>query len=554
MSTASDAKGLRWYQGLERYCWVVLVIAALGWLFDTMDQNLFNLVRSPSLADLLRPKVRADFRPGDFKNAGKFAAHLKEGQEPISQYLREALPARTRQQLEQYPGTGAPPAELHAGLVNALNLLVPMEGLYDPQRFSGVKLGKETQALIARNSTGTALLRRNRLLLEDAYPAEIIRVLDADVKAKGGLLTSIFLIGWSVGGFVFGILGDRIGRTGTMILTISIYALFTGLSGLVHSWEMYGAMRFMTAVGVGGEWAAGASLVAEVFPARSRPMALGMLQASSAIGNMSAALITMGLGNLEANWRVAYFVGAIPALLVLWIRRSVREPEAWKEAKEKATLGAELGNIGELFTHPILRRNTIAAVLMATAGVGALWGIGFFSTDMLRAELQSVGQAESLAWLVSLTFLLQNLGAFFGAYAFTLLAERVSRRSAFGLWFTLAWIAVLAFFWGVQGSGAGAFDRARFLAPIMGFCTLGPFAGYTVYFPELFPTRLRSTGCGFCYNAARILAAAAPFTLGSLSASMGGYAPAATVVSLVFVLGYIGLALAPETRGKPLPA
>jgi len=441
-----DESRLKWYQGLDRYCWVVLVIAALGWLFDTMDQNLFNIVRSPSLNDLLR---------------------------------------------QQYGLTAGSPE------------------------------------------------------------------LKAAVADKSGIITAIFLIGWSAGGFVFGILGDKIGRTGTMILTILIYAIFTGLSGspLVQTWEVYGFMRFMTGFGVGGEWAAGASLVAEVFPARSRPMALGFLQALSAIGNIMAGLITRGIseveGGLEANWRLAYFIGAIPALLVLWIRKSVKEPEAWHEAK---SVGQELGNIKELFTDPVLRRNTIAGMLMGTAGVGALWGVGFFSADMLRGELLAGGvDAKTTSIRMSNMFILQNIGAFFGIYLFAVFSEKTSRKAAFYLFFALAWASILGFFWGVQGAGADAYVRACILATIMGFCALGPFSGYTVYFPELFPTRLRSTGCGICYNAARILAAGAPFALGKFAAAMGGFAQAATVVTFIYVLGFIGTAMGPETKGKPLP-
>jgi predicted MFS family arabinose efflux permease len=440
-SSTPDESHLRWYQGLDRYCWVILVIAALGWLFDTMDQNIFNLVRAPSLNDLLRPH-------------------------------------------------------------------------YDDP--------------------------------------ELLRIA---VSEKGGLITSIFLIGWAVGGFVFGILGDRLGRARTMILTILIYSIFTGLSGLSQNWETYAVMRFMTALGVGGEWAAGAALVAEVFPNRSRPMALGLLQALSAVGNMMASGITLALGDIDVRWRWAYFIGALPALLVIYIRRNVREPERWQEARAEAhSFGREMGSITELFTHPVLRRNTLAAVLLATAGVGALWGVGFFSTDLLRSELLPAGRSTAeVTRLVSYMFLLQNLGAFFGIYLFAGFSERTNRRTAFFLWFALAWASVLAFFWGVAGSGDAAFSRALILAPIMGFCTLGPFSGYTVYFPELFPTRLRTTGCGFCYNAARILAAAAPFALGKLAASMGGLAPAATVVTCIYILGFIGAYLGPETHGKPLP-
>src|SRR5439155_2596004 len=147
---------------------------------------------------------------------------------------------------------------------------------------------------------------------------------------------------------------------------IGIYAIFTGLSGLVHNWELYAVTRFLTAVGVGGEWAAGASLVAESFPQRSRAMALGSLQALSAVGNMMAAVVTLALGDLDTRWRWAYFVGFLPALLIFWILRSVREPEAWQQAKAKASFGNELGSMSQLFTHPVLRRNTLAAIKLST--------------------------------------------------------------------------------------------------------------------------------------------------------------------------------------------
>jgi MFS family permease len=161
---------------------------------------------------------------------------------------------------------------------------------------------------------------------------------------------------------------------------------------------------------------------------------------------------------------------------------------------------------------------------------------------------------------VSTMFLLQNLGALFGMYLFAMHSERTNRRTALFIWFAAAWVSVLVFFWGVGGSGAEAMTRAKILAPIMGFCTLGPLSGFTIYFPELFPTRLRTTGCGFCYNAARILAAIAPSALGALAAHFarqgsvaGGFPMAATCVTFIYVLGFIGTAMGPETKGKPLP-
>jgi len=449
----TDKTGLKWHQGLDRYCWIVLAIAALGWLFDTMDQNLMNIVRKPSLNELL------------YKD-------------------------------------------------------VPTSRMTDEQK--------------------------------------------ADVNRHGGYITSIFLLGWAAGGFIFGMIGDRLGRTKTMMLTILVYAIFTGGSGLVHTFNAYAFMRFMTALGVGGEWAAGAALVAEVFPSRSRPMALGMLQALSAIGNMLASVITLIIAQVAtdahqaSSWRWAYFVGAAPALLVVWIQSSVKEPEKWREAKQQQlTMGKELGNITHLFTHPVLRRNTIAAALMATAGVCAVWGVGFFSTDFVREELRSANLPQKVIdTRVSIMFFCQQVGAFLGIYLFAVFSERFSRKEAFYFWFGLAWASVMIFFWGIVGSGAGAFTRGIILAPILGFGTLGPFSGYTVYFPELFPTRLRATGCGFCYNAARILAAGGPFALGWLSAHFiksGGFAAAASVVTCIYFVGILGTLLAPETKGKPLP-
>jgi MFS family permease len=294
-------------------------------------------------------------------------------------------------------------------------------------------------------------------------------------------------------------------------------------------------------------------------------MALGLLQALSSVGNMMAALITFGIEGAGLGWRIVYFVGAAPALLVLWIRRSVHEPEQWVNAKEKASMGKEMGKIGELFTHPILRRNLIASVLMGTAGVGALWGIGFFSTDFVLGELTAAGvDPATRNQTKNIMFFLQNLGSFFGIYTFAIFTEKFNRKKAFYLSYAVAWISILVFFWALGGSGAKAKTLALILAPILGFCTLMPFSGFTIYFPELFPTRLRTTGCGFAYNAARILAAGAPPLLASLAASLaeydatgkiikGGFAPAASIVVCIYILGFIGTWMGPETKGKPLP-
>jgi MFS family permease len=422
----------RWWEGITRYQWLVLAVAAAGWLFDTMDQNLFNLVRQVSIADLLKPLV---------------------------------------------PST--------------------------------------------------------HLAVETTH--------------YGGIATAIFLLGWSAGGYVFGILGDRIGRTRTMVLTILTYALFTGLSGLSKTWEQLAAYRFLTGLGVGGEWAAGAAIVAEVFPARSRPMALGMLQALSALGNMMAAIVSLGLAGV--SWRWVFAVGALPALMVVWVRRSIKEPESWHRARAAAAAGAgkPLGAFADLFRDPLLRRNTIAGTLMAIAGVGGLWGAAFWTPDLVQSVLRHLPR-EQQRYDASASFLVQQMGAGAGMVAFAAFTERTSRRFAFFVSFLLSFLAIQGMFHYTH-----SFRDALIWSPILGFCTLGPFCGYTVYFPELFPTRLRATGCGFCYNGGRALAALAPFALGGLARRLGGIAPAVSVVSCIYLLGLIALVFAPETKGQPLP-
>ena len=452
------SRSTRWYQGVDRYAWLVLAVCALGWLFDTMDQNLFNLVRQPSVRELI--------------------AHS-----------------------------------------------VPR-----PQ-------------------------------------------LDAAAKDVGAQITAIFLLGWAVGGFLFGIIGDRLGRTRTMMFTILTYAAFTGLNALVRTPAEYAVCRFLTALGVGGEFAAGAALVAEVWPERSRAMALGTLQALSAVGNMAAALITAALAAM--SWRWVFVVGAAPALLVVWIQASIREPERWQRVKNAATSEAarrELGSISALFRDAHLRRNTIAGVLMALAGVGGLWGVGFFMPDLVGSTLkpilrqtpaiaslgprqQEAAVQHALQWYRSTSFFVQQIGAFLGMFAYAALSQRTGRRPALALFLVLAFLAVEGAFWGTR-----SIWTAHLWAFPLGFCALAPFSAYAVYFPELFPTRLRATGVGFCYNCGRILASIAPFTLGKLSAvfanpadEAAGMRTAASIVALVYFVGLIGVQMAPETRDQPLP-
>jgi MFS family permease len=449
--TASDRP---WWQELNRYHWFVLIVCALGWLFDCLDQQLFNIARVPAMRDLLPP--------------------------------------------------------LPDGSVN--------------------------QAMVNKYS---------------------------------GYATSIFLMGWATGGLTFGVLGDRIGRARTMLWTILIYSLCTGLSALSTGFWDFAFYRFITGLGVGGEFAVGVSLVAEVMPDRARPYAIGLLQALSAVGNVSAALIGIGVGHLEESgrvpggsaWRAMFVIGALPALLALVVRSKLKEPERWKAAA--ASHGAaQLGSYRELFGNPLWRKRAIVGFLLAFSGVVGLWGIGFFVIDLIRSVLRKTFELEGLTgaalngrvtFWAGIASMMLNVGAFFGIYSFGSVSQRIGRRPTFAISFILGMLSTAWVFWFLNDRG-----DIFWMVPIMGFCLLSLFGGYAIYFPELFPTRLRSTGTSFCYNVGRFVAALGPALLGYLTGTVFADKAepmryAGLSMCSVFLLGLFVLPFAPETRGEPLP-
>jgi len=557
----------RWYRDLSRYHWFVLIVAALGWLFDTMDQQLFNLARAPAMRELLAesPGIAPD------------------------------------------PGT---------------------------------------------------------------------------IVEYGGYATSIFLVGWAVGGLFFGVLGDRIGRAKTMLITILVYSLCTGLSAVSVGFWDFALYRFLTGLGVGGEFAVGVSLVAEVMPDRARPYALGLLQALSTVGNITAALISVGTGHLEETgalgnlsifgvqitaWRAMFLVGTLPALLAIVIRMRLKEPERWQAIAQEGAVVKQLGSYSELFGDRRWRHHAIIGLLLATSGVIGLWGIGFFSIDLGRSVFRKVyeqqlrdegqvawdrdflrlivrdpsaldgwagkvrpidlinsdaGQRDAQAlltavlglhaskqavstdavlnsldaagqtpeqraqraaylegeptssdgerlaadllarskalsgkltkWIGYMSMML-NFGGFIGIYGFGLITQTIGRRPAFAISFVVAGLTTLFAFWKMNN-----LTDIFWLVPLMGIGVLSPFGGFAIYFPELFPTRLRSTGTSFCYNVGRFLAAAGPLTLGHLSSGVFGHTEeplrwAGMSMCSVFLIGILTLPFAPETKDKPLP-
>lgn len=361
----------------------------------------------------------------------------------------------------------------------------------------------------------------------------------------GGIVFSIFLLGWAIGGICFGIAADRFGRTKTLIATILMYAIFTGLAALAQEWWHLAIYRFLTALGIGGEWAAGASIVAETWPEDKRARAAGILQSAWAAGFFLAA--TFNLLLKDYGWRTLFLVGVLPAFVALLVRWWVKEPERWVQAHDHAAGG--LAHLAELF-QPSLRRGTVAGSTLAFVAVFGLWGATNWAPTLVRAmpDLQGL-DAATLTKNVSYAIMALNAGALFGYLAFGPLAERFGRRLTFAL-MCVGSLIMLPLIYSVPRS----YGDVLWLLPILGFFNNGIFSGFPIYLPELYPTRLRATGAGFCFNAGRVLASAAPFITGWLVTTLGSFNKAASAIALIYLLGLLVLPFAPETKGKPLPA
>ncbi len=396
------------------------------------------------------------------------------------------------------------------------------------------------------------------------------------LKQWGGNATAIFVAGWATGGLIFGAVGDRIGRAKTLAATVLLYSVFTGLSALSRNVVDFCIYRFLTGLGVGGVFGLSVALVADSLPDKARPHALGLLQSLSAVGNITAGAIAILIGYLEttsikpgASWRYMFLIGSLPAFLCVFIQIRLKEPERWVKAREAGKVtGVKFGSYTSLFGEARWRKPALLGMLLCVSGVVGLWGVGFFSPELVGDVIgkllkeQNVPAAQMpgkrLMW-TGINMIMQNVGAFFGMMAFTRLASRYGRKPVFAVAFVAAFLSTAATFKFLSQPW-----HIFTLIPLMGFCQLALFAGFAIYLPELFPTRLRSTGVSFCYNVGRFIAASGPFTLGILQARLAAGAVTAEAkleafrnaccwVSLVFLLGLVALWFLPETHDKPLP-
>jgi MFS family permease len=358
----------------------------------------------------------------------------------------------------------------------------------------------------------------------------------------GGIIFSIFLIGWAIGGITFGILADRFGRTKVLIATIIIYAVFTGAAALSETWWHLAIYRFLTALGIGGEWAAGAAIVAETWPEEKRAKAAGILQSAWAVGFFLAATFNLTLKEAY-GWRGLFLVGILPAFVALLVRWWVKEPERWTHAQKQQSIPLTAIFEGNL------RRGTLVGSALAFVAVFGLWGSTNWAPTLIRELPDVKGQdPAALTKYVSYAIMALNAGAIFGYLGFGPLADRFGRRPVFAFMCVGSFV-MLPITYLVPTSYSGVL----MLLPILGFFNNGIFSGFPIYLPELYPTRLRATGAGFCFNAGRILASASPFLTGWLVTALGTFGRAASTVALIYLVGLVVLIFAPETKGKPLP-
>lgn len=424
--------------------------------------------------------------------------------------------------------------------------------------------------------------------MRDAMPALLgVSADDMLVTRWNDWAFGSFLLGGAFGGVLFGMLSDKIGRSKTMILTILFYSVFTCITAAVQApWQMV-VLRFFVAMGVGGEWAVASAMVAEVMPNRSRPVMSSIFHASSVFGTLLAAAAgAFVVGNPAlgaAAWRWGFALGVVPALLTLWIRWKLHEPEQWIKARQRAEKDEtqQTGHIVELF-QGINLRNTIVGVSLASIGLVTFWGGHIYGKNALLRDAQREAliadgvstespkknapeevkkqyKAETRASYAKhkseikqaemLSMVLNTIGGGLGLVLFGTISNRLGRKGAFILYHVVAFFMMMLLFQVLIPNNAAPAVLAVVL-PIFGFFTLGMHAGYAVYFPELYPTRLRGTGAGFCFNMGRLATAAAFVIFGIYPVSAESKA---VMLAPLYLVGVVVVLFARETRGEILP-
>jgi MFS family permease len=427
----------RWYEGITRYQWIVLIIACLGWTFDVFEGQIYAVYKSPAMENLLE-------------------------------------------------------------------------------------------------------------VAEDG-------MLDADEKRSidwyGNIGLATFLIGGTVGGLFFGVLADRIGRRQTMVWSILMYSVFTGLHYFATApWHIL-VLRFFVAMGVAGEWAIAAAFVAEVFPKKARTWAGGIFHASSVFGAVAAAAIGVWIID-KADWRWAFVVGVLPALLVVWVLVSLKESEKWQEDQQRSPEDStkKSGSLRELLGVAQWRNRALIGMGLAAVGLGSYWAIYAWGVELVGEVLpDNISQDQRFQYGSFAYMLMNSTGGLAGLLLFAPISMWTNRRMAFAFYHVGAIIVVP-----ITYMLPTEYWHTLVLLPVMAFFVVGMHAGYAIYFPELFPTRLRATGASFCFNVGRLVSAVLILVRGWVREWLD-LRLAVSVMASLFLVGLILLLIAPETKGKELP-
>ncbi len=361
-------------------------------------------------------------------------------------------------------------------------------------------------------------------------------------KGTAGLMASLTLGASAFGGVIFGILADRIGRARAMMTTILIYSFFTAACGLSQSVVQLALFRLLLGLGMGGEWACGAALVAETWPARHRGKAMGVMQSSWAIGYGLAAAIT-GLILPRFGWRAVFFVGILPALLAFWIFRYVPEPEIWKRSRSEADRLSPWAGLVSLWRGEH-KRDLIVTTAANAGTMFAYWGLFTWIPPYLSLPAESGGAGLDITRTATWIILMQ-VGTWLGYVSFGIISDALGRK-----WTYAGYIFVAAALVPIYASTHNSF-YLLLIGPLVGFFGSGYFSGFGAITAEIFPTSVRASAQGLTYNIGRGISAAAPFLIGALSAQRG-LSYAFLLVALAFLFAGSMALLIPETRGREL--
>ena len=365
---------------------------------------------------------------------------------------------------------------------------------------------------------------------------------DPAIDRYGSYIQAAFLVGWALGGAVFGRLGDRFGRSRTMSWTILTYALCTGLSGLAQNWQELMLFRFLAALGIGGEWAAGSSLVSETWPRKWRPWVSSALQSAYQCGILLASATSFLLAPYSPRW--VFLIGILPALVVFWMRRAIPETEEWHKAKAENAGVAKPPTVADLFRGEI-RRTTILTILVCSVALITVWGFLFWSPQQLRklpdiAALDKKSQGHYVAICTAIGMIVGICGNFFAG----MLARFIGYRKAMALMFLGGLVSLFLTYHFPHDS------RAMLLwVPLCHFFVQGVFGLFPLYVPPLFPTLLRTTGAGFSYNVGRLAAAVGTVVFGIVATNINR-STALEAIGYVYIPGLLIACFIPEPNAK----